>query len=57
MNKNMKEKIGESLLILATGLFIIGAVGYITGYLEPIPAIGASALAFVGIGAGMKKMK
>ena len=55
----MKTRIGELLLILGIGLFVGGALGYITGQLpaEQISGIGALALIFVGAGAGMKKTK
>jgi hypothetical protein len=55
----MKSKIGELLLILGTGLFIAGAIGFITDYLsqEQIPAIAVFALIFVGVGASMKRRK
>lgn len=54
-----KTTIGELLLILGTVLFVGGAVGYMTEQLpaEQIPGIGALALIFIGVGAGMKKMK
>lgn len=56
---NMKAKIGELLLILGTGLFVAGAIGFIAGYLsqEQIPAIAVFALFFIGAGASMKKVK
>ena len=54
---NTKAKIGELLLILGTGLFVVGAIGFIAGYLsqEQIPAIAVFALIFVGAGASMKR--
>jgi hypothetical protein len=57
--RNMKAKVGELLLILGTGLFVAGAIGFITGYLshEQIPAIGALTLIFVGAGLGMKRRR
>ncbi|MCD4791440.1 MAG: hypothetical protein K8R37_15705 [Bacteroidales bacterium] len=56
---NTRAKIGELLLILGTVLFAGGALGYVTGQLpkEQIQGIGALALMFVVIGAGMKKAK
>jgi len=56
---NTKEKIGELILILGMVLSVGGAVGYVTGQLpiEQIPGIGALALMFIVIGAGMKKAK
>ena len=56
---NMKAKIGELLLILGVGLFVAGAIGFITGYLsqEQIPAIAVFALIFVGAGLGMKRRR
>ena len=56
-NRNTKTKIGELFLVLGTGLFVVGAIGFIAGYLsqEQIPAIGAVALIFVGAGASMKR--
>ncbi len=56
---NTKEKIGELVLILGMVLSVGGAVGYVTGQLpaEQIPGIGALALMFIVIGAGMKKAK
>ena len=54
-----KARIGEVLLIVGTILFVGGAVGYVTGHLpaEQISGIGALALIFVGVGAGMNKTK
>ena len=59
MNTKAKAKIGELLLILGMVLCVGGAVGYVTGQLpaEQISGIGALALMFVVIGAGMKKAK
>ena len=39
-NWNTKTKIGELFLVLGTGLFVVGAIGFIAGYLsqEQIPA-------------------
>ncbi len=56
---NTKEKIGELVLILGMVLSVVGALGYVTGQLpiEQIPGIGALALMFIVIGAGMKKAK
>jgi len=56
---NTKEKIGEVVLLLGLGLFVSGAVGYVTGQLPAgqISGIGALALMFVIIGVGMKKAK
>jgi hypothetical protein len=58
-NRNTQAKIGELFVVLGTGLFVAGAIGFITGYLsqEQIPAIGALALIFVGAGASMKRRK
>ncbi|MEA1943849.1 MAG: hypothetical protein U9N07_00645 [Euryarchaeota archaeon] len=55
----MKTKIGELLLILGTVLFVGGAVCHMRGELPAgqISGIGALALIFVGVGAGMKKAK
>ena len=55
----MKTKIGELLLILGMVLCFGGAVGYLRGGLpaEHISGIGALALIFVGVGAGMTKVK
>ncbi|MBK5191323.1 MAG: hypothetical protein JJE19_07505 [Methanosarcinales archaeon] len=54
-----KRIIGNLLLILGIGLFVGGAVGYVTEQLpvEQISGIGALALIFVGTGASMKKAK
>ena len=54
-----KRKIGEVLLILGGGLFVVGAIGVIAGYLsqEQIPAIAVFALIFIGAGLGMKRRK
>ena len=56
---NAKAKIGELLLILGIGLFVGGAVGYVTGQLpaEQISGIAALALIFIGADAGMKQTK
>jgi len=58
-NRNTRAKIGELLLVLGTGLFIAGAIGFIAGYLsqEQIPAIAVFTLIFVGAGASMKRRK
>jgi hypothetical protein len=58
-NRNTKAKIGELFLVLGTGLFVVGAIGFIAGYLsqDQIPAIGALALIFVGAGLGMKRRR
>lgn len=54
---NRREKIGELILLLGIGLFVGGAVGYVTGQLptEQIPGIGALALIFTVIGLNMKR--
>ncbi len=59
MNTKAKSKISESLVILGTVLFVGGAMCYLRGELsaEQILGIGALALIFVGVGAGMKKAK
>ena len=59
MDTKAKAKIGKVLLILGTVLFVGGAMCYITGQLpaEQISGIGALALIFVGVGAGMTKVK
>ena len=56
---NRRAKIGELLLILGTVLFVGGAMSYLRGELpaEQIPGIGALALIFVVVGAGMKNVK
>jgi len=56
---NRREKIGELILLLGIGLFVGGAIGYLTGQLptEQIPGIGALALMFTVIGLNMKKAK
>ena len=56
---NTRAKIGGLLLTLGTVLFVGGALGYVAGQLpaEHILGIGALALMFVVIGAGMKKAK
>ena len=43
--------------MLRAGLVIAGAIGFMVGYLsqEQIPAIGALALIFMGVGASMKR--
>jgi hypothetical protein len=53
----MKAKIGELLLTLGTGLLVVGAIGFMAGYLsqDQIPAIGALTLIFIGAGASMKR--
>ena len=58
-NTNTKAKIGELFLVLGTGLFIAGAIGFIAGYLsqEQILAPGALALIFIGAGASMKRRR
>ena len=57
MNTRAKAKISELLLVLGLGLFVGGAVGYVTGQLptEQTSGIGALALIFVDVGAGMTK--
>jgi len=59
MNTKAKSKISELLVILGTVLFVGGAMCYLRGELsaEQILGIGALALIFVGVGAGMKKAK
>jgi hypothetical protein len=59
MNMKAKAKISELLVILGTVLFVGGALCYMAGHLpaEPISGIGALALIFVGVGAGMTKAK
>jgi len=54
---NAKAKIGEVLLILGTVLFVGGAMSYPRGELpaEHISGIGALALIFIGVGAGINK--
>ncbi|MEA3294263.1 MAG: hypothetical protein U9P81_04700 [Euryarchaeota archaeon] len=54
-----KRKIGGLLVILGTVLFVNGVMCYLRGALpaEQISGIGALALIFVGVGAGMKKAK
>lgn len=56
---NTKAKIGELFLVLGTGLFIAGAIGFIAGYIsqEQIPAVGALALIFVGAGASIGELQ
>ena len=56
---DIKTKIGGLLLMLGSGLFVAGAIGFITGYLfqEQILPIAVFALIFVGAGASMKKRK
>ena len=56
---NTRARISEVVLLLGMVLFVGGAVGYVTGQLptEQIPGIGALALMFVVVGAGMKKAK
>ena len=59
MNTKAKAKISELLVILGTVLFVGGAMCYMRGELsaEQISGIGALALIFVGVGAGMRKTK
>lgn len=59
MNTKAKSKISELLVILGTVLFVGGAMCYLRGELsaEHISGIGALALIFVGVGAGLKKAK
>ncbi|KAF5418198.1 MAG: hypothetical protein C5S45_09515 [Candidatus Methanocomedens sp.] len=56
---NTRARISEVVLLLGMVLFVGGAVGYVTGQLpaEQIPGIGALALMFVVVGAGMNKAK
>jgi hypothetical protein len=56
-NTNTKAKIGELLLMLGISLFVIGAIGFIAGYLsqELTPAITVFALIFIAAGLGMKR--
>jgi hypothetical protein len=58
-NRNTKAKIGELFLVLGTGLFVVGAIGFIAGYLsqEQIPAITVFALIFIAAGLGMKRRR
>jgi len=53
----MRAEIGEILLILAIILFVLGAVGFVVGFLpqNAIVAMGALALIFVGAGASIKR--
>ena len=53
----MKTKISELLVILGTVLFVGGAMCYLRGELpaEQISGIGALALIFIGVGAGIKR--
>ena len=55
----MKAKIGGLLLTLGTGLLVVGAIGFMAGYLsqDQIPAIAVFALIFIGAGLGMKRRK
>jgi uncharacterized membrane protein YfcA len=57
MDTKAKAKIGEVVLLLGLGLFVGGAVGYVTGQLpaEQISGIGALALIFVGCRCGHEK--
>ena len=57
MNTKAKAKIGEVLLILGTVLFVGGTMCYLRGALpaEQTSGIGALALIFVVVGAGMTK--
>lgn len=54
---NTKAKNGELFLVLGTGLLVVGAIGFMAGYLsqDQIPAIGALAPIFIGAGASMKR--
>ena len=56
MDTKAKAKIGEVVLLLGLGLFVGGAAGYVTGQppAEQISRIGALALIFVGVDAGME---
>lgn len=53
----MRTKTGEISLILAVIFFVVGAVGFVVGFLpqNAIVAMGALALIFVGAGASMKR--
>jgi len=55
----MKAKIGGLLLTLGTGLLVVGAIGFMAGYLsqDQIPAIAVFALIFIGAGLGMKRRR
>ncbi len=59
MNTKTKSNISELLVIMGTILFVGGAMSYLRGELsaEQIAGIGAMALIFVGVGAGMRKVK
>jgi len=54
---DIKTKISGLLLMLGSGLFIAGAIGFITGYLfqEQILPMAVFALIFIGVGASMKR--
>ena len=54
---DIKTKIGGLLVMLGSGLFVAGAIGFITGYLfqEQILPIAVFALIFIGVGASMKR--
>jgi NADH:ubiquinone oxidoreductase subunit K len=53
----MKSKIGDIILILASLLFVFGAIGVLTNSLSQstLQVIGALALIFVGVGLSLKK--
>ena len=59
MNTKAKAKISKLLVILGTVPFVGGVMRYMRGELsaEQILGIGALALIFVGVGAGMRKAK
>ena len=53
----MKSKIGNIILILASLLFVFGAIGVLTNSLtqSTLQAMGVFALIFVGVGISLKK--
>jgi len=53
----MKSKIGDIILILASLLFVFGAIGVLTNSLtqSTLQAMGVFALIFVGVGISLKK--
>ena len=59
MNTKVKAKSSGLLVILGAVLFVNGAMCYLRGGLpaEQIFGIGALAIIFVGVGAGMRKAK
>ncbi|MBA7497566.1 hypothetical protein ES704_00294 [subsurface metagenome] len=54
----MKSKIGDTILILASLLFVLGAIGVLINSLpqSTLQAMSALALIFVGAGINLKKM-